>query len=410
YKNIMQNDFGYFINRGSYINEKGDPLSAHLFNLGGEPWRNMRTKLTPTFTSGKMKMMFNTVLQCTIPMQEMMTRECLDKKPIMIKEVTARFTTDVIGSCAFGLDCNSFKNENSPFRNLGRNAFEKKSKWYRFRRGLVTICPTITKTLAITFLSKESTRFFINVVKDTVKHRTENNIQRNDMLQILIELEKSCLNNGKPSLTVEQMAAQAFVFFGAGYETTSTVTTLCLYELAKNEDIQNKVREEIESVLRKYDGQISYDSLIDMKYMHQVIQETLRLYPSLTTLTRECIKNYSVPGTNVVIEKNTLVLIPVLGLHKDPTYFKDPDKFDPDRFSAENIQKIQPFTYIPFGEGPRMCIGLRFGMMVIKVGLTCLLKDFSFFTNSKTKPPGSNKYTFISIPEDPVWLDVKKIT
>ncbi|KAK5646377.1 hypothetical protein RI129_004841 [Pyrocoelia pectoralis] len=408
-KNVLQNDFGYFVNRGTYTNEKHDPLSANMFHIGGQKWRDLRTKLTPTFTSGKMKMMFNTVLQCTIPVQEIMAKHCLDNKPILIKEVIARFNTDVIGSCAFGLDCNSFKSEDSAFRYHGRNIFDTTGMWYRFRRGLITICPTVARALTISMLPKESRRFFLNVVKDTVKYRAENNIQRNDMLQILIELQKSNRNNGKLPLTIEEMAAQAFVFFTAGFETSSSVMSFCLYKLAENMAIQDKVREEIDSILRKYDGKINYDSIIDMKYMDQVINETMRLYPSLTTLTRECVKNYSVPDTNVVIEKNTLVVIPVLGLHKDPTYFKDPEKFDPERFSAENIHKIKPFTYLPFGEGPRMCIGMRFGMMQMKVVLTCLLRDYSFSVNSRTKTPVLDKYAFVSSSQDPIWLDVKNI-
>lgn len=84
--------------------------------------------------------------------------------------------------------------------------------------------------------------------------------------------------------------------------------------------------------------------------------ETLRKYPSLPILTRRCTKTFSMPAGNR-IEKGDRIMIPVWSLHHDPDYFPDPDKFDPERFSSENKPTIKPFTYLPFGEGPRMCIG-----------------------------------------------------
>jgi cytochrome P450 family 6 len=87
------------------------------------------------------------------------------------------------------------------------------------------------------------------------------------------------------------------------------------------------------------------------------IAETLRKYPPVPFLTRECTKGYTIPGTDVTLEKGMLVVIPVLGIHKDPKYYPNPEKFDPDRFRVEAKSKRHHFTYLPFGEGPRVCIG-----------------------------------------------------
>lgn len=88
--------------------------------------------------------------------------------------------------------------------------------------------------------------------------------------------------------------------------------------------------------------------------------ETLRIYPSLPTLNRRCNRNYTLRDTDIVIEAGTPVIISPLGLHRDPEYFPEPLKFDPDRFSDENRKNIRPYTYLPFGEGPRNCIGSYF--------------------------------------------------
>jgi cytochrome P450 family 6 len=87
------------------------------------------------------------------------------------------------------------------------------------------------------------------------------------------------------------------------------------------------------------------------------IAETLRKYPPVPLLTRECTKRYTIPGTSVTIDKGMPVVIPVLGIHKDPKYYPNPEKFYPDRFTVEAKSKRNHFTYLPFGEGPRICIG-----------------------------------------------------
>lgn len=81
------------------------------------------------------------------------------------------------------------------------------------------------------------------------------------------------------------------------------------------------------------------------------------MYPALPTLNRECTEDYNIPDTDIVIEKGTRVMISILGLHHDSEYFSDPEKFDPERFSEENKNGIRPYTYLPFGDGPRNCLG-----------------------------------------------------
>ncbi|RZC37896.1 p450 domain containing protein, partial [Asbolus verrucosus] len=103
-KHIMQVDFQHFVNHGGYIDEVNDPLSGHLFNLEDAKWRNLRIKLTPTFTSGKMKMMFQTLADCTVGLKSVMDDAAESNTPVDIKDVLARFTTDIIGSAAFGLE------------------------------------------------------------------------------------------------------------------------------------------------------------------------------------------------------------------------------------------------------------------------------------------------------------------
>lgn len=114
--------------------------------------------------------------------------------------------------------------------------------------------------------------FFLKAVNDTVDHREKNNIQRNDFMDILIDLK----NQKENKLTVNEIAAQAFIFFLAGFETSATTLTYALYELALNKEIQDRARHEIRAVLKKHNGQFTYDAMMEMTFVEQIISGELK--------------------------------------------------------------------------------------------------------------------------------------
>lgn len=368
-KNIFQKDFQHFINHGGYINEEVDPLTGHLFALEDAKWRQMRVKLTPTFTSGKMKMMFQTLLDCTTGLKDIMNDSATKRTPVDIKEILGRFTTDIIGSAAFGLECNSLKDPNAQFRKYGKKVFENRG-FDRIKNLIPLLLPrNLLKLIKFKQTNKSVEKFFMKVIKDTVEYREKNNIYRKDFMHLLLQLknrgkvtdDEHIINKndgfGEQALTLNELSAQAFVFFLAGFETSSTTMTFALYEIAVNHHVQEKLRKEINSVLKKHDNKLSYDAVMEMTYMDQVINETLRKYPPVPSLPRQCNKDYKVPGTDVTIEKGTQVSISTLGIHMDPEYYPNPSVFDPERFSEEGKKTRPAFAWIPFGEGPRVCIG-----------------------------------------------------
>lgn len=163
--------------------------------------------------------------------------------------------------------------------------------------------------------------------------------------------DEEIVSDDSSVLTFNEIAAQCFLFFLAGFETSSTTMSYCLYELAKNQEVQNRLRKHIHEVLKKYENEITYEALQDMPYLDQVINETLRLYPPVSLLQRKVVKPYKVPGTQCVLSPGFVVFISVYGVQRDEKYFENPSKFYPERFSSENLHKIQPFSFIPFGEG-----------------------------------------------------------
>ena len=124
--------------------------------------------------------------------------------------------------------------------------------------------------------------------------------------------------------------------------------SFCCYELALNQDSQDRLRTEIEEVAERYNGEVTYDGIKDMKYLDMVFNETIRIHPVVDTHVRKCTKDFKIPNTDLVIPAGAAVLIPAVGLHHDEKYFDNPDVFDPNRFSDENVKKLVPHTFIPF--------------------------------------------------------------
>lgn len=135
------------------------------------------------------------------------------------------------------------------------------------------------------------------------------------------------------------------------------------------------------------------------------------MYPPIAVLNRIAKHDYKVPGTNHVIEKDTTVVIPNFAIQRDPQYYPNPDKFDPNRFDGDEVQTRNPLAWLPFGTGPRNRIGLRFGMMQARIGLVTLLKHFeiSLSTTTKPHPIEFSGNSFILSPKDEVFLKIAKL-
>lgn len=311
----------------------------------------MRNKLSPTFTSGKIKTMYNTVQLVCDNMLEQIFKDIEKNHLVDVRDMMGKFTTDVIGTTAFGIDCNSFTDPESEFYRMGQSAFEDPNM---IRRFIINSYPGLSKLLRLRVTPEKLANFYTNVVTDTIQHREKNGIKRNDFMNIMIQMKNS---QGNDNLTVNQIIAQSFIFFLAGYETTATTLTFCLYELANNEDIQTRARNEVKEVLEKHNGEFSYEAISEMTYIDQILNETLRKHPPAPLVNRVCGAQYKVPGTNITWDKGIGVLIPIYAIHQDPELYPNPSEFDPDRFTPEEVSKRHPCAFIPFGEGPRTCIG-----------------------------------------------------
>ncbi|XP_076625105.1 cytochrome P450 9e2-like [Colletes latitarsis] len=403
---IAIKNFDSFTDHLSMGNEDVDPLSGKgLFFLRGDRWREMRKLLSPAFTSGKMKIMFNLVSDCADRFTEHVATESQEGKVFELKELFGRYGTDMIATSNFGIAVDSMKNPSNEF-----HAYAKEALVLTFGR-LVKILigrhfPGLSKMLGLKVFGDEIRSYFTNIIAETVRTRKEMSIYRPDMIQLMIESRDT---NGR-ELTIDEMATQAFSFFQAGYGTSTTFLCFAVHEIAANPDVQAKLRAEIEAVARKTNGRLTYDAIKDMAYMDAVLNEIARLYPVTTVLDRVCVKEFELPPATpdskpVAIKPGGMVAFMPFAMQRDPKYFPDPLKFDPDRFLSNNVPQNVCF---PFGLGPRVCIGNRFAMMVVKIPLFYLLSRCDVELCAETTHPiRLSKKTVLLDAENGFWLKMK---
>lgn len=266
----------------------------------------------------------------------------------------------------------------SAFMKHGKNLFDV-TPYILLKFLLASGFPDLCRKLHMVTFPKVATDFFLNTFLQTMKYRESNDVKRTDFVSLLLGL--------KSYFTPSELAAEAFIVYVGGSETSSTLMTYTMYELALNPEIQEKLREEIKSGLDGNDGKLTYEMLHSFKYLDMVLNEGLRKYPPIPTTLRTCTKDYIIPGTDLCISKGDQVELAMFCLHRDPEHYPDPDKFDPERFTPENVKARNPFTFLPFGEGPRNCIGMRFGMMQSKLGIVKILQNFELSPSEKTPIP-----------------------
>lgn len=269
-KSVLIKDFNHFRERGIFSNVRDDPLTGHLFALEGTKWRELRHKLSPAFSSGKMKHMYSIVVKVAEEFKKV-----LDEKQataaggiIEITDLLSCFTADIIGVCAFGIECNSLRNPQAEFVVMGRKANTER------RHGLlldqfIEAAPKLARTLRMRQIPQDVNDFYMGIVRETIEYRERTGVKHNDLMDVLLELKTKDGKDG--GLTVNEIVAQAFVFLVAGFETSSSTMGYALYELAKCQDIQNRLRAEINEVLKRHNNQFTYESMQDMRYMEQVI-------------------------------------------------------------------------------------------------------------------------------------------
>nr|NP_001351965.1 cytochrome P450 9f2-like precursor [Papilio xuthus] len=419
-KTIGVKDFEYFLDHRPIVDGKIDPFFGRsLISLKGEEWKDMRSTLSPAFTSSKMRLMVPFMVEVGDIMIKSLKERIQSSEggyiDVECKDLTNRYANDVIASCAFGLKVDSHTDRDNIFYKMGNVAAT--FRFVQLLKIIVTASwPMISKILRISVFDQNVKDFFQDLIQKTIQERESKSIIRPDLINLLMKVKKGQVTNddsgddndagfatveessvGKKNVnrawTENDLIAQAVLFFIAGFETISSAMTFALHELAMNPDMQERLLQEIRDNDQKNGGKFDYTSIQNMKYLDMVVSEVLRKWPPAVALDRLCLNNYNLGKPNkeatkdYIIRKGEIVTIPVWSIHYDPNFYPDPEKFNPERFSDENKHQIKPFTYIPFGLGPRNCIGSRFALCEVKVLLYQVVRRMQLTPCEKTCIP-----------------------
>ncbi len=245
----------------------------------------------------------------------------------------------------------------------------------------------------------------VDALKDDLSDELLTNQHANDQFEKDSKLDHKA---EKKELNEVVVVATAMVLMIAGYDTTATTMAYVGYELARHQDVQDRLMQEIDEAFDNTESDnLDYSVVQGLSYMDMVFHEALRLYTPISILARGCTKDYTIPGTSIMIHKGQEVHFNTIGIHHDDKYYENPEEFDPENFSKERKAQRHPYTFFAFGQGPRSCIGMRFALLEAKIGLIKILKAHRFVTCKETPQKLTRDPTSIlGISKENVWVKV----
>ncbi|XP_040018847.2 thromboxane-A synthase [Gasterosteus aculeatus] len=446
-RQVMVRDFSSFTNRMT-LRFASKPMTDCLLMLRNERWKRVRSILTPSFSAAKMKEMVPLINTVTDSLMSNLNVSAESGETFDIHKCFGCFTMDVIASVAFGTQVDSQKNPDDPFVRHAQMFFS-----FSFFRPIMLFFiafPFITAPLARFLPNKrrdQMNHFFINTIQKIIKQREEQPAEerRRDFLQLMLDARtsKECVSlehfdsaaahaadqETQPSasgeqddrlpppqepssrrppkkmITEDEIVGQAFVFLLAGYETSSNTLAFTCYLLAINPECQRKVQREVDEFFARHESP-DYTNVQELKYLDMVISETLRLYPPGFRFARDIDQDCVLNGQ--FLPKGATLEIPAGFLHYDPEHWTEPQSFIPERFTPEAKASRHPFVYLPFGAGPRNCVGMRLAQLEIKMALVRLFHRFSVVACSETKVPLELKSSSTLGPKNGIFVKIQR--
>ncbi|XP_041974729.1 cytochrome P450 6k1-like [Aricia agestis] len=378
---VLTKDFEYFNNRYLYSNQS-DPLGAlNLFTVNNPIWRDVRHELSPMFTGHRLKLVTELMNQNSKELAKKIQRDFVEKKKnVNLKELFSMYTSDTVAYTVFGIRVSILNDQPSPLWFITSNMVH-----FTFWRGLeftlVFLMPALAAFLRLKFFSEAATDFikkmFWSVVDERKDVRNPNDKDLvNHLLQLKENLKLPVHDHSDPEMADKLMLAQAAVFILGSVETSSTTLSYLMHELAHHPEEQETLYEEIRQTLAKTGGDVlQYQELMEMKYLSACIYETLRKYPPVSYLDRKCDRTFTL-NDDLTIEAGTPVFLNLLAIHYNENIYPEPKRWNPERFRNVADGDNLNYTFLPFGEGPRFCIGKRYGMMQVRAALAKIVEKF----------------------------------
>lgn len=383
-----------------------DPILSNLIgSVGPDKWKVIRSATSPAFTTGKLRKMQTIVDNCAAAMSKRLKEAARESRDVDLRGFFGQYTVDVMANCSFGAKLPPNSPEIEFLIKGGRNAFFVEITPLLVLRALLQ---QLSQAFHERFFNAKAFECYKRATLDIIQKREEIKVRNEDFLQMMMNAkeaskahtefaEQSALSpeaqyppltpGNIKNLSEEEALAQCVGFFLAGQDTTSSTISFAAYLLALNPGVQQRLRAEVDECFRKQGNTPSYDEISKLPYLDCVLNETLRMMPSGARLERALNEDYVLGNTGIKVPRDCSIVIPTYAMHHDPELFPEPEVFSPDRFNEENVKSIRPYTYMPFGAGPRNCIAMRFAIQILKTCLLHAVHDVQFVRCAKTKDP-----------------------
>jgi len=376
------------------VKRMGEFQGQGLLNSHGEYWLRQRRFLQRGFKRDHIAALLPIMQQVMIDSMSRFDAE-VAKGPLDIHQQMVAFTLRLVGKSLFG---NSMKD--AELNQLGHTIAAIQS----------FIVHQIVQPYKIPWfkISGQSRRYqkmritADNIVRKYIEERRKSSEVGSDLLQVFMD---SRYKDDNSQMSDEQILIESLQLLVAGNETSSNALSWTLYLLSRHPECVQKVRQEMQDTLRF--EQIDFADLHRLTYTMQVLDEAMRLYPPFWMVDRVALQNDEIMGIRI---PTGITVIPYLyGTHRNPDFWKQPERFDPDRFETEKKKARHPFAHIPFGGGPRVCIGSNLAMIQMLLILVNLIQRYDFQPISETpvaikpmmilRPDGAIKLQFKSRPD-----------
>ncbi|XP_034667158.1 probable cytochrome P450 309a2 [Drosophila subobscura] len=361
------------------------------FWASGKSWRSLRTDAQAGISSHRLKQAYAIWEEGGRMLTNYMEAQVTEHKNVLeTRDLCFRYTAHVMADFIWGIDAGTLTRPEEQPNKVQQMA----SKWTSYAFYMISVfmativAPFSRLLLRLRFYPKETDEFFSKLTEESIAMRLSAGSagSRTDYLSHLLQLRE------QKQATHDDLVGHALTVMLDGYDTTGTALLHALYYLAENPASQQKLRTEILSNLNT-DRSLSFEHLCGLPYLEQVVYESLRLSSLIPQYTKVCTNATNIQlneSKTLEVEAGMTIMIPNYQFHHDKRYFPDPEMFKPERFdAAAHLELMRKGIFLPFSDGPRICMGMRLALLTLKSALIHVLSEFQVVRGrEKLRPHG----------------------
>ncbi|XP_075553608.1 cytochrome P450 3A14-like [Dermacentor variabilis] len=422
---VCVRSFSNFTGRGvTMMIEKLHPvLSESTVSIEGSKWKSTRNAMACSLSAAKLKMIMPLMEEYIAGLLRSLEEPARSGDEVNMRQTYEQLSMEFVAQVSFGVD---ERFERRPDHSIAIFASESCARIMTGPLHMIAQSTTsfgrLMKPLCLISLATEG---FLKVYRKMAKiiesRKNDPSCRRPDILQNLLDaeyVESKALTDGpmvkngrlrsRPLSNAEVVSCAATLFV-AGYETIASSLSYLTFVFAKYPDVQEKVRQEVTDTVSEQ-GKLDFETVMKrLNYLERVIKETMRLYPpGLTFVTRQAKQDFAYKGTQ--FKTGTCFMAPLYQIQRDPRFWPDPLQFNPDRFAPENEAQLVKMAYMPFGVGPRNCVGNGMGMLKLKLTMAKLLLKYRLELGSSQMGEMKIKSrAMVSAPAKGPWIIIRHL-